>query len=513
MEELQELAYIITKTPPNSMRFIGPDFWTSDSKMQILLTAIRNGEVEDDLDAAELLYGERLASNKYRNLKHELKRRLINTIFLLPTNTDKDRDTAYFDCWKNWAACQILIEKSSRYSATAIAQNILKKAIRHDFLNLVHLIALYLRNHYALREKDKSRFQYYDELYQRYRDEEDWNNLAHKYYMSLILDHAVDSVVANPQIQIDAQAYLRELYPIKPSIENVKFHYYLFQIELLGKMGVFSYEEAKEVCARAIDFLNKSKVQFSGGILNFLLNKLVCHIQLREFDQGEKTALACNELVEEGTFNWFKTQEYLFLLAFHTSHYQTAYQSYYLVINNLRYKTYTILHETWTLHKMYLHFLYLLGKVTPQHDDESFSAIRLSKFLNEVPSFSKDKQGMNIPVLIIQMAFLILQRNYDLAAERIDTLNKYCDRYLRTNSSNFRSNCFIKMLLQIPKSNFHPAATQRSAQPYLKRLETIAINFNNQAHEIEILPFGDFWQLILITLDNKFNKEKQAAGA
>ncbi|MBK8880101.1 MAG: hypothetical protein IPN74_16685 [Haliscomenobacter sp.] len=508
MEELRELTYIITKNPPDSMRFIGPDFWTSDSKMQRLLTAIRDGKVEDDLDAAELLYGERLVSGKYRNLKHELRRRLINTVFLLPTSTDKDRDTAYFNCWKDWAVCQILIEKSSRYSATTIAQRILKNAIRYDFLNLVHAIALYLRNHYALRERDKSKFQYYDELYQRYREEEDWTNLAHKYYMSLILEHALDSVVANRQIQIDAHAYLRELYPLRPRIENVKFHYYLFQIELLGKMGVFLYAEAKEVCARAIDFLNKSNVQFSGGILNFLLNKLVCHIQLREFDQGEKTALACNELVEQGTFNWFKTQEYLFLLAFHTGNYQRAYQSYYLVVNNPRYNTYAILHETWALHKMYLHFLYLLGKVMPRNDDKSFTAIRLGKFLNEVPSFSKDKQGMNIPVLIIQMAFLILQRNYDLATERIDAVNKYCDRYLKTNSPNFRSNCFIKMLQQIPKSDFHRTRTQRSVEPYLKQMNTIAVNFNSQAHEIEIIPFADFWQLILSTLDNKFNKVK-----
>lgn len=503
MEELRELAYIITKNPPDSMRFIGPDFWNSDSKMQRLLTAIRDGEVEDDLDAAELLYGERHASAKYRNLKHELKRRLINTIFLLPTSTDKDRDTAYFECWKDWSACQILIEKSSRHSATAIAQRILNKAIRYDFLNLVHAIALYLRNHYALRERDKSRFLYYDELYQRYREEEDWNNLAHKYYMSLILDHALDSVVANPQIQIDAQAYLQELLPLKSRIGNVKFHYYLFQIELLGKMGVFLYEEAKEVCTRAIDFLKKSNVQYSGGILNFQLNKLVCHIQLREFDQGEKTARACNELVEQGTFNWFKTQEYLFLLSFHTGNYQSAYQSYYLVVNNPRYKTYAVLHETWALHKMYLHFLYLLGKVMPRNDDKSFTAVRLGKFLNEVPSFAKDKQGMNIPVLIIQMAFLILQRNYDLATERIEAVNKYCDRYLKTNSPNFRSNCFIKMLLQIAKSNFHPAGAQRRAQPYLKQMNSIAINFNNQAHEIEILPFEDFWELILSTLDSK----------
>jgi hypothetical protein len=506
MKELRELAYIITKNPPETKRFIGSDFWDSDSKMQQLLTAICNNGVADDLDAAELIYGERVQSGKYRNLKHELKQRLLNTVFLINTNSDKDRDEAYFDCWKNWAACQILIEKSGRNTATMIAQRLLKKAIHYDFLNLVHIIALFLRNQYALRERDKKLFLHYDELYQRYRDEEDWNNRAHKYYMLLILEHAEDSVVANPQIQTDAQQYLQELNPLKTRIKNVKFHYFLFQIELLEKMGVFNYEEAKDVCSRAIEYLNTSKVQFKGGKLNFLLNKLVCHIQLGEFSEGENTARACNELVEEGTFNWFKTHEYLFLLAFHTGNYQSAYLYYYKVVNNLRYSAYTILHETWALHKMYLHFLYLLGKINPEAEDETFTDIRLGKFLNEVPSFAKDKEGMNIPVLIIQMAFLVLQHKYDLATERIDALNKYCDRYLKTSSPNFRSNCFIKMLLQIPKSGFHRAGTERHAQPYLKRMQTISINFKNQAHEIEILPFEHFWELILGSLENKFHK-------
>jgi hypothetical protein len=111
------------------------------------------------------------------------------------------------------------------------------------------------------------------------------------------------------------------------------------------------------------------------------------------------------------------------------------------------------------------------------------------------------------------MAFLVLQHKYDLATDRIDALNKYCDRYLKTNSPNFRSNCFIKMLLQIPKSSFHRAGTERRAKPYLKRMQEIAINFSNQAHELEILPFEDFWKLILSTLENKFYKVKAMPAA
>lgn len=513
MEELKELSYILTKYKTRSIQIVGHDFWQSDSKLTQLYEAVQNNEVTDDQAAAQLIYGvDDSNGSKYRNLKHELKKRLLNTIFFIDTNSDKKRDKAYYQCWKDWAACQILIEKSARKSAITLAEKTIKRCIKFDFLSLVSSIALLLRNHYALREKDKKRFEYYDQLYESYRRQEEYNNLAHKYYMKLILDYTMDSVTANPKIESDAYTYYEELSPLKQDTENIKFHYYLYQIQLLGKMGIFDYRSSKEICTQAIQFLQNNPVKFKGGMRNFLLNKLVCHIQLGEFEEGKAAAIACNKLVAEGTFNWFKTNEYFFILSFHTGQYQEAYDDYFKIVNHPRYNTYKILHETWSLYKMYLHFLYLLGKIKPSPKDESFNTIRLGKFINTVPSFSKDKKGMNIPVLIIQMAILILQQKYELATERIDALNKYCDRYLRTSDPNFRCNCFIKMLVQIPKSSFHRNGVARRAEPYLRKMNTIAINFNNQAHELEILPFETLWQYILSELTNNFTHNQKKIG-
>ena len=116
---------------------------------------------------------------------------------------------------------------------------------------------------------------------------------------------------------------------------------------------------------------------------------------------------------------------------------------------------------------------------------------------------------MNIPVLVAQMAFLILQQKYEAATERIDALNKYCDRYLKNNNPNFRCNCFIKMLVQIPVSGFHRAGVERRAKKYLEKMKTIEINFNNQAHEVEVLPFETMWIFILDALQNKFYKVRK----
>lgn len=508
MEEIQELAYILTKYKTRSIEIIGDEYRQYDSKLYQLFEAVQKDLVRSDKEAAHLIYGEKKISAKYRNLKHELKKRLLNTIFFIDNNNNPDRDTAYYQCWKEWAACRILIEKSARKTAINLAKKILKRAQQYDFFDLVSSIAILLRIHYALREKDPALFEYYDNLYEDSKAQEEYKNLAHKYYMKLVLDHTAYSVTSNPKIEEDAKKYYAKLEPNKEKTDNIKFHYYLYQIQLLGTMGIFDYQRAKAICTEAIDFLNKSETEFKGGIRNFLLNKLVCHIQLKEFGEGKITAIQCRDFISEGAFNWFKTNEYFFMLSFHTSNYQEAYSIYKMITKHPRYKAFKVLHETWSLYRMYLHFLHLLNKVEPEKEDKSFKTIRLGKFINEVPSFSKDKHGMNIPVLIAQMAFLILQRKYDAAAERIDALNKYCDRYLKTNNPNFRCNCFIKMLVQIPISGFHRAGVERRAKRYLEKMKTIEINFNNQAHEVEVLPFETMWEYILDALQYKYVQQK-----
>lgn len=139
--------------------------------------------------------------------------------------------------------------------------------------------------------------------------------------------------------------------------------------------------------------------------------------------------------------------------------------------------------------------------------DENFSKFKPGKFFNETPIFSKDKRGMNIPILVIQILFMISQRKYNDAVDRIEAIEKYCSRYLRKDDT-FRSNCFIKMLLQIPISGFHKTAVIRKSEKHRKQLETVSIDVANQASEIEILPYEDLWNFALECLDNEFHKVK-----
>jgi len=155
----------------------------------------------------------------------------------------------------------------------------------------------------------------------------------------------------------------------------------------------------------------------------------------------------------------------------------------------------------------YIHFLVYINKITPIREDKRFNKFRMGKFLNSVPTFSKDKRGLNIPILVIQIVFFIVRKDFDKAVNRIESIEKYCSRYLK-KGDNFRSNCFIKMLLQIPISGFHKAGTERRAKKYFDQLKGVSLEIANQANEVEVIPYEDMWGIIIESLETKFVRFK-----
>ncbi len=235
----------------------------------------------------------------------------------------------------------------------------------------------------------------------------------------------------------------------------------------------------------------------------FLHQKLVCHLQLKQFEAGKAAAERSLGMIPDGAFNWFKNHELHFLLAMHTREYKDAYLTW---SNATTHKKYQYLDdnskEKWTLYGFFLHYLTLLGKLETPKEETKFNNFRLGKFLNQVPTYSQDKRGFNIPILIAQILFLVLKKEYDLVIDRMETIEKYCTRYLRQDDS-FRSNCFIRMLLQLPEAGFHRAAAIRKAQKFLDKLGAMPLEIAAQPFEIEIIPYENLWQFVLDSLGNK----------
>ena len=102
------------------------------------------------------------------------------------------------------------------------------------------------------------------------------------------------------------------------------------------------------------------------------------------------------------------------------------------------------------------------------------------------------------------LSFMIKQKNYDQAVDRIDAIEKYISRYLRKDET-YRSHCFIRMLLQIPASGFHRAGVVRNAKKFRNKLEEVNIPMTGQNYEIEIIPYEVLWEHVIESLDTVFH--------
>jgi len=167
--------------------------------------------------------------------------------------------------------------------------------------------------------------------------------------------------------------------------------------------------------------------------------------------------------------------------------------------------------EQWRVYAAYLKFI---GKVQPEYapDKGTNSTFRLGKFMNETPVFSKDKQGMNIPILIAQFLVLLSQKKYHKLIDRSEALAKYQSRYLQ-HDERFRSQCFLKMLLQLPANNFHRQAVERKTADWFSRLHKPRLNEKKELSPFEIIPYEILWKWILESLDDQFHGKRKRSSS
>jgi hypothetical protein len=496
MYDLKELVLIVNRNKLRSLEQVVMPF-DGQSKMGTLYDGIVSGAFDTDEEALEALYGSGESSSAYRKLKAGLRNRLLNTLFFLDVKQPSYNayQRAYYECHRDWAVIKILLGKNARQSAVSLAKKVLGYAKQYEFSALCMDICDTLRFHYGAIIGEVKKFEQYDKAYDYHANNFQQENLAKRLYLNLVV-HYVNDRSAKEEISEQAAAAYRQLEGALKESEAHQLHLYGYLIKLIIYTAVRDYRGAVEVSEAAIAFFEAKDYEAHVPLQIFYYQLMVCHIQLQAFELGRQTAARCMEQLEEGSFNWFKFQELYFILAMQTEEYEQACGIYEQVGMHprLRFLPENI-RELWRIYEAYLHYLALSGKLGEQASSHFLSHFRLGRFLNETPIYAKDKRGMNIAILIVQISLFILHKDYDKAEQCIEKVQQYCHRYLRKDET-FRSSCFIKMLLLIPKNGFRRAAVFRKAKPYLQKLRQEPIEISSQTYEVEILPYEALWGMV-----------------
>jgi len=500
LEELIALAKVVNRQKVKQIDVITSDNPLSE-KAKLFYNGLIDNRITSDEDALQLIYSDTKVSSKYRKLKNRLKQKLINTLFFIDVQTYSitEYQNQLVRGYLIMSAIQILISKGEKKAAVSLAEQALKNAIRFDLTEIVYFISTILYQHYTVFSYSKSKSQKYsklDKLYAEYFQFEYYARRLFTYYGQFI----------NQNVQFDVNKVpadvLDNVEKITRKLESIPTYY--FNINARNALYFKAYLELDsdrmEIISReAIDYF-KTKSGFSKiGEFSFLQKAGIANQALKRFDQAIEVynmAYKLNPMI--GGTAWFNIRNHLFNSHLHLKEYQKSYQYLLEATSNKKFrKLYDLYKEPWLIKEAYMHLLIKMGKVSEDKEaEQKLRPFRISRFLNEVEHFSKDKRGLNIAVHIVHVLHLFLRRQEDQLERRLDALNQYSFRYLR-NDDTLRSNAFIKMLQKMPDSAYHPIKLQREADKYYQRLVAAPMIIAENSKEVEVIPYEHLWEIVI----------------
>ncbi len=494
MEAIQEFISILKKynlTNPKAIKLPFKNFSKTHDLFQFFLT----NPGADETKAALEIFQKRPNTLPFHRAKNKLMEQMTQALFLIDVKKlgQTRPQQAYYYCWKNLCAVKILIGQSAYPPAITLIKKILSRSTKFQFTSVSLECYQLLRWYYASLEGNKYLYEKYNRQYQKVRQILEAEQLAENHYTQISNIYLTDKSQRNYLSQL-AKKYWTEVSLFMENCDSTRLHYLGHLINVYAFTCEGDFYGAFLACEKAIHYFNQSKYHLPYIINTFQNHQLICCIKLKDFERGRQLVELLEGKIKTGSFNWFVNRNAFFMLAMHSQNYEKAHEICRQVLSHRRYRYLPQAQaEKWTINHAYLHYLIICKHKDLLTAKPSFNH---KKFLRQTPLYSKDKRGMNVPILIIQILIFLAQRNYNKVIDRMEAIQKYCSRYLRMEDT-YRSNCFIKMLMIIPAANFHPKAIERKVAPLKAKLAQVPLEISPQAYELEIIPYEDLWETVM----------------
>ena len=512
MESLKEIVLLVNKQKTARIEVMGyPSNYSG--KMKQLYDGIIEEKYKTDRDAMLDLYGNEESLSSYKKLKYRLINRLINTVFFIDVNKPNfdDSQRAFYMGQKAVAAVEILLGRGARKISMELAERTLRQTLKYEYTEMSINLLKKLSRHYGTIQINKKKFEKYTSLTERYLEIHIAETIAEQSYNKLnfkIKNSNKRSNIPNYLIQ-EAISFTEQLEKYINKIFSNRFLMIAYLVFLFRYEITHDYKNVIKICDEALAQFEKKGNSRPISKFLFLSRKVNFLIQMKNYGEAEVNIIKALKLAPEGKINWLTMHEKYMRMCIHSKNYQKAFNNFIEITSDKGFElTYKNIMETWKIYEAYLSFFIKIGKIKPSVKENDFNKkFKISKFLNDVPTYSSDKRGLNIPILIIQLLFLLQQKKYGKVIDKVEALNAYCYRYLKRDDT-FRSNCFIKMLLVLPKGNFNRIGVERKSKALVEKLKSVPLEVARQSVDIEIVPYEDLWEIVLDMLDNKFYQHK-----
>lgn len=497
MDHLIELVQFLSKN-----KFKHLEVFAKNSRLRVFYEKLRDGFLKTEQEARDYFFpNDKNAKTYYYRLAQQLEERLVNLLFLVDFNqtaaNELQRDALI--CYRNYAAFQSLQVRFMRNAAIKIAEETIKLSQKIEFTEITLPLARQLAIHYGTHVKHKAKFEYYTKLLENMQELLEAEILAEKYYTEIAMHYnlrrSADLVFAQK-----IAGYVEKLKTYTDRLSSYRLNLFAHQVFINQSMFMTDYAKTAQRCRDALQYFEQQKKRTSRVVLMNFSGQLVASLQmLGQYDEGITIGKKILAMAPPQSVSWFSVMDDLYRLYLHSEQYELALGIVIEVKNNPTLsKQASLLQERWRTHEAMIYYLIRAGKLKqPQGVDFKF---RIKKFINESSGSIQDKSGSNIVLITLVILFLLLDKDYSSIIDKIDALKAYTHRHLRRDET-FRTNCFIKMIMQLEKGDFHPIAVQRKAESYYQKLLSVPLHKAKQDYDLEIIPFETLWTFILESLE------------
>lgn len=497
MEDLRKLVQIVASRGQKSYPLLETKNKSTNKETDLFLK-IKKGDLLTDEQAAEKLYGSSPDDYRLKMLKSRLRKKLLNHLFFLDFSDERIKISHRFEQESLSLLYQgrTLMNEGEHKISAKLLQNALKLAGEAEITSIIISCLESLAINYSLTLRSNLFYKTRQEL-ERYRQLAAFEYEAEGLYYSAKLE-LNKSVMAKRKYLATMTKSIERLRTLweKTNSANIFEQYYILNIikhELTG-----DFEEILRITAFSEKLLQQGKInkkRFDSRFNKYI--SVYAYLRVKDYEKGLAYAQASAQAFNRSTNNWFAFMENYLLLAMHAGSYELAVKLFEEVSGNSFFKKITPnAQERWMLYSSYLYF------VNPSKELLKKSAYK--KLLASIPEYSKDKQGFNVAILVLQFLYYLRAEDTDMLSYLIEGLKKYAGRHLQENFSK-RSVYFFKLLMMVVKADLDYVESQKKGRVLFEKLQATPVPGDAYA-EIEIIPYEQLWAIVLKTLEELEHK-------
>ena len=301
-----------------------------------------------------------------------------------------------FELFKGFLQGQMLITNNRRKLAIKVLERSLNEALKYEKTLISISILEKLTIHYAYINRNDKQFNKYEKLkkdlmlilIEEQKVETMYNELSNV---------ALFKAKADPDYLYKiAKSFSESLQEGQSRINSFRYNSLAYQIRQFYLNLDGRYYESIKLCNEAINFLKDKPFFNRSSYVVFSDPKVDAYLNIQQYEEAKNEIKGLYQHLTKESFDWFKNQRKLFFVYSLQNDYQEMYRLTSEMTDPKLYNKNQAFLENWKIREAYVNFL-IRAKVVKEEKQYPLKNFRLARFLNEVPTFSKAKQGLYIP--------------------------------------------------------------------------------------------------------------------